>query len=345
MSPQFVDFDADGHLDIVAGIFDGSPHVAFGTAQGWKQPVPIVDRDGARIVMNDFWNFDTKKWDTTTRCDPPNEKVVTGLLTSAWAADWDGDGDFDLLLGDHKGGQVMLRRNEGTKGTPAFATTNTVVHADGKPLIVPGTVTTPRLVDWNGDGRLDLLVGSMGDAYGTSAGGAVFVYANTGTNAAPAFGQPSVLVAASAKGASEPTRPDSGLYMDLADHDGDGDLDLLVGGYSLWSPPARELSAEETERARQVRLELGELNKQLAALSKVIVEATKGLDAEAVIPKRTEILRAQAPERTALGKKQAPLQAELDTLVPGPKRVSYVWLYENHTKSAAPAAPGSGGGK
>lgn len=50
MSPQFVDFDADGRLDIVAGTFDGSPHVARGSAEGWRAPEQILDASGARIV-------------------------------------------------------------------------------------------------------------------------------------------------------------------------------------------------------------------------------------------------------------------------------------------------------
>ena len=59
MSPQFVDFDADGRLDIVAGIFDGSPHLARGTDKGWSKPEQILDKNGARIVLNAFWNFES----------------------------------------------------------------------------------------------------------------------------------------------------------------------------------------------------------------------------------------------------------------------------------------------
>ena len=52
MSPQFVDFNGDGHLDIVAGTFSGSPWIAFGTADGFAQPGMIHDRSGERIVID-----------------------------------------------------------------------------------------------------------------------------------------------------------------------------------------------------------------------------------------------------------------------------------------------------
>ncbi|HEX5053897.1 MAG TPA: FG-GAP-like repeat-containing protein [Planctomycetota bacterium] len=337
MSPQFVDFDADGRLDIVAGIFDGSPHLVRGSAAGWQPPEQILDRDGARIVFNQFWNFDTKKWDSTHRCDGPGQ-TGEGHLTSAIAMDWDGDGDLDLLLGDHSSGRVYRRTNEGTPQQPAFSTRNEPVLAAGKPIDVPGTVATLRLVDWNGDGLLDLAAGSMGDAYSNGEGGGVYVYLNTGTKQAPVFAAPITLVERSRKGGTEPLRPDSGLYMDFGDHDGDGDLDLVVGGYSHWTPKPIELTAAQTQRVAALRAELAVAEKGSAAIMEAIDDATKGLAEAAADKKREELSAARLDELVAFGKKRQALQNELDPLVPGPKRASFVWLYENLGSAAKPAA-------
>src|SRR5688572_25752036 len=181
MSPQFVDFNHDGKLDIVAGIFDGSPHVAFGSEQGFKPPEQILDRDGQRILINMFWNFDTKKWDTTTRCNPEGFDLPEGQCTSAFAWDIDQDGDFDLLLGDYKSGYLYLRRNDGKRSEPRFATRNEPVLLGKEPLQVPHKMATPLVFDWDGDKLPDLLIGSMG---GTDEGGAVCLYRNIGKQGA-----------------------------------------------------------------------------------------------------------------------------------------------------------------
>jgi hypothetical protein len=337
MSPQFVDFDGDGKLDIVAGIFDGSPHLVRGTAKGWGKPEQILDRDGRRIVLNAFWNFDTEKWDSTHQHDAKGHEGE-GHITSAVAFDLDGDGDLDLLLGDHKGGHVYSRINAGTAAKPAFTTVNELVLAGGKPIDVPGTVATLRLVDWNGDGRMDLAASGMGDAYNDGEGGGVYVFLNEGAPKEPKFAAPITLLERSKKGQQEPMRPDSGLYMDFADHDGDGDLDMVVGGYSHWTPPPVQLTAEQQARAEALQEEIDELEKATNAIYEEIDKQLEGLGEDAADAKREELFAAKRDELTRLGKRTKELRDELDPLVPGAKRDSFVWLYENLAKSKAPPA-------
>lgn len=56
------------------------------------------------------------------------------------------------------------------------------VHAGGKPIDVSTGHATPYVIDWNGDGKKDLLVGQFD-------GGKLRIYLNEGTNAAPEFGE------------------------------------------------------------------------------------------------------------------------------------------------------------
>ena len=90
----------------------------------------------------------------------------------------------------------------------------------------------------------------MGDSYNQAEGGGVFVYLNTGTTQAPAFGEPLCLLPPSKKTAIEGPPADAGTT--------DGPLSetpmgtaiwtWLVGGYSIgcrrsdttWAEGARE---------------------------------------------------------------------------------------------------------
>lgn len=332
MSPQFVDFDADGRLDIVVGTYDGSVHWSQGSDAGWLPPKHVLDAAGERILINQFWNEVAKKWDRTNRCDPPGYPGG-GHLTSAVAVDWDGDGDLDLLLGDHEQGHVFLRRNEGTSREPRFATRNEWVHADGRELVVPGTVATLRIVDWNGDGLLDLAVGTMGEIYGDDLGGGVVVYPNVGTPTETRYGAPITLLERSLKGWTDPIRPDTGIYMDVADVDGDGDLDMVVGGYSHWRPVQPALSDVQRERVESLRKEIGQIEERQSQLNQQLGESVAGIeDPELLRKKYSEGFRAQAADREAIQKQLEPLQTELEGLAPSPKRAPFVWLYENLAK-------------
>jgi hypothetical protein len=344
MSPQFVDFNGDGNLDIVAGIFDGSPHVALGDGKAWSQPKSILDKNGARIVLNAFWNFDSKKWDKTNRCDPiggrpmKDGKPAESHLTSAIAMDWDRDGDFDLVLGDHRSGYVYLRRNAGSNQKPQFEARNELVMAGDQPMHDPGTVATLRAVDWNRDGLLDLMVSGMGDPYGTKTGGGVAVYLNTGpTNDKKAtFGQAIWLIVPSKKGAMhKPSRPDSGLHPEAVDFDGDGDLDLLVGGYSMWTPAAKDLTAEQKTEVKKLKADLAEVDAAQKKIMDAIYKATEGLGQDERAAKLKKQFEGVSSEINKLNKTRRELSQRIQKLEPRAQRVSFTWLYENLAKTAS----------
>ena len=81
MGSQFVDFNADGRIDYFTATFDGSPHVAYGTAEGFAEPVRILDKNGKRVMLDQFWDYDAKKWSRSG--------TANGQCTSALAFDWE----------------------------------------------------------------------------------------------------------------------------------------------------------------------------------------------------------------------------------------------------------------
>jgi hypothetical protein len=90
-------------------------------------------------------------------------------------ADWDGDGLPDLIVacGD---GSVVWYRNVGSKSEPKLARGISLVkaapqsnddeNAPPSKQVQPGMRAKVCVVDWNGDGHLDLVLGDFGMSYG-----------------------------------------------------------------------------------------------------------------------------------------------------------------------------------
>jgi hypothetical protein len=130
--------------------------------------------------------------------------------------DWDNDGRKDLVTGE-RDGHIRIYVNTGTDAKPAFSG-YTYLRLGGSAFDC-GYSSKPDIIDWNNDGKKDVLCGE--DA------GMVYLLINTGTDAKPQFGS-SVLIR------------DGGRNLDaggraspvVADWNGDGKKDLIVGATS-----------------------------------------------------------------------------------------------------------------
>ena len=334
MGSQFVDLNADGHLDYLTATYDGSPHIAYGSAEGFGKPERLKDAQGERILISSIWNYDAATHEDLGR-SMPDGKPRSERCISALAFDWEGDGDFDLLLGSYENGHLYRQMNDGTNAEPKFTGKNVPVMAGAEPFALPAKMTAPRLVDWDGDGDLDLIAGSFGSCWGpTGTGGGVYLSLNIGKKGRPSFGPLETLIAPQAKGGTEPTRPDAGLYADAVDYDGDGDLDLVVGGYSMWTPRARPLSEEEQATVALLKKHQQAIQKQQAdVMGKVnaeVAKAAEGLErtSKEYRQKWSEVRAKYGGQIAAWQKENQRLAKRIGELVPAAQRKSFVWLYE-----------------
>jgi hypothetical protein len=169
--------------------------------------------------------------DTSHRCGPIGA-TTTGMIHSrVCVTDWNADGLPDLLVGGSLG-KILFYPNRGTKSQPRYSYARLITTADGKPLDV-GWSSAPLVVDWDGDGLVDLLSGAERNC--------ILFYKNEGQPGAPRLVNRGFVTVGGERLALPVTpvpKSPPGVYpldyypvLDAVDWNHDGRVDLLAGGF------------------------------------------------------------------------------------------------------------------
>jgi hypothetical protein len=214
-APTTADWDGDGDDDLVMGLRTATLH--GGVAVALRQD------DGSVGELQTVFSTG-------------NVGTVFGYTLYARPAvgDLDGDGQPDLVIGTYYGNKgIAFCPGEGEGAARVEATACTVLRTSSDQLVGTTTGSTvaylsPELVDWDGDGDLDLLVGSGASANEKG----VRLYLNTGSATAPTFADPSWVVRA---GSTPGLEGEAYHEPTVVDIDDDGRRDLLVAGSQVGS--------------------------------------------------------------------------------------------------------------
>jgi hypothetical protein len=263
--PQLADLDGDGHPELMSGAPMARIHIFKGLG-------------GSRFSRASILEFPDDK---TQRC-------YFEYNIRPHFCDWDGDGDFDLLVGSRW--KLWLIRNTGDAKTFKFEKAEELKIGgvfSTRPMVVP------YLADWDGDGRADVILGSND--------GSVWWCRNLAPQGEPVLGQPQLLVppgrSDARRSGQEPSAPGILARICVADFNGDGRADLVLGDATYISGTRGDLSAEEQARATKARETFNALAAEFRRLQTAPAGETEaaGLAREAALSaRRKECAKAYA---------------------------------------------------
>jgi hypothetical protein len=245
-NPTLADLDGDGDLDVLTGELHGTfsyfentgtastPAFAASTTLsgfsdiGTRSTSRLVDLDGDGdydLLTGEKFGSSLYFENTGDALSPAfaASTLLSGLsdvalYSTPTLGDLDGDGDFDVLIGETYG---TFHYFENT-GVPSFASSTTLTG-----LSDIGNSSAPIFGDLDGDGDLDMLTGGDYD---------FIFFENTGTETVPAFAAGVTLsgltIAKKSITAAKGTLPTEDQKPAFGDLDGDGDLDVLAGKYN-----------------------------------------------------------------------------------------------------------------
>lgn len=247
---NYTDFEGDGDLDLLVGIDDWADYGwdnAYDSSGNWT--------NGPLHGYVYLLRMENGKYGAGEKLTAGGKPIDVYGAPSPNLADFDGDGDLDLICGEFID-RFTWFENTGSRTEPVYAPGRFLTNSAGT-LKMDLEMIIPSAIDWDKDGDIDLIVGDED--------GRVALVENTGTTAdnMPVFNSPVYF-----KQQAKDIKIGALATPFATDWDDDGDEDLLVGssaGYLTfvenlgggiapkWAAPVR-LTAE----GKEIRYQAGD---------------------------------------------------------------------------------------
>lgn len=239
---RWVDFDGDGVSDLLVGHGDWTEFGWFDRNEWWKGYDPRGRWIGRPLHARMFW-LRNEGSEATPKLAAPQPLLagdkpadVAGR-PSPMLADFDGDGDLDLLCGEFLDGFTYFE-NIGSRTKPKYAPGRRLT-AGGLPLTVDLEMPVAHAIDWDGDGDVDVVVGDED--------GRVAWMENLGrtVKGLPQFRAPRYF-----QQEAEDVKFGALVTPCGFDWDGDGDIDIIAGNSAGYLGFIENLSGPGVTRPR-----------------------------------------------------------------------------------------------
>ncbi|MHC4994925.1 MAG: FG-GAP repeat domain-containing protein, partial [Planctomycetota bacterium] len=246
---KYADYDNDGATDIIVGIGDWTDYGwddAYNDRGVWTNG-PLR---GFVYLLRNTASDAKPVYAEPVKIQAGGQPIDVYGMPSPNLADFDGDGDLDIICGEFLDGFTFFL-NTGTRDKPVYAP-GVRLTDHGQPIKMDLQMITPSAIDWDKDGDVDLICGDED--------GRVAFIENTGrvVNAAPLFRQPRYFQ-------QEAENVKFGALVTPVgfDWDNDGDDDLICGntaGYigfienldgaaqPKWAAPVKLMAGDEVIR-------------------------------------------------------------------------------------------------